>query len=170
MPGSDVPAPARARNTTVSFKNALIGGGGLALLASGHFAQAVPIPVGDGGPDVNVDVRNADPIAEAAPLVANSAISEEAYSEIHEDVQGEPEYLAEHVDEASDVPAHPVRSPQIWLAQKKTKGSGVRRRVAEGAIAVEGEEAEELEEGQDVAVFDGRGQRQAFWLNANFDL
>ncbi|CEL08178.1 hypothetical protein ASPCAL11330 [Aspergillus calidoustus] len=150
MPGSDVLEPARATNTSVSLKNALIGGGGLALLASGHFAQAVPIPVGDGGPDVNVDVRNADPIAEAAPLVANSAIPKEAYSEIHEDAQGEPEYLAEHMDEVSDVPAHPVRSPQIWLAQKKTKGFDVRRSAAEGAIAVEGEEAE------DVAVFDGR--------------
>jgi hypothetical protein len=39
---------------------------------------------------------------------------------------------------------------KIRLAQKKTKGFGVRRRAAEGAIAVEGEEAE------DVAVFDGR--------------
>jgi hypothetical protein len=45
---------------------------------------------------------------------------------------------------------------RIWLAQKRTKGFGVRRRVAEGAIAVEGGEAEELEEDLDVAVFDGR--------------
>ncbi|KAL2795510.1 hypothetical protein BJX66DRAFT_301804 [Aspergillus keveii] len=121
MPGSDVHEPARATNTSVSLKNAVIGGG-LALLASGHFAQAVPITYSDGGPDNNVNVRNADPIAEAAPLVANSAIPEGAYREIHEDVQGEPEYLAEHMNEDSDVPAHPARSPQVRGGRGRGRG------------------------------------------------
>ncbi|KAL2843431.1 hypothetical protein BJX68DRAFT_270163 [Aspergillus pseudodeflectus] len=165
MPGSDVLEPARATNTGVSLKNALIGGGGLALLASGHFAQAVPIPLKLRPwsrvrlyPKRNTAKYTKMP-RESLNIWLNIWMKSQMFllilSALHRSGEGA-EGVEEGVDAPLAAPSGAALISKIWLAQKQMKGFGVRRSLAEGAIAVEGEEAEELEEGPDVAVFDGR--------------